>query len=82
MVYESNCPPSKEKEKSFASIRNDLLLPLWSKDWGKRGIFCEVSMVGISGMAKGAGARVGGLGKTWLDPWSGGDGEGIDGGGG
>ena len=39
-------------------------------------------MVGISGMAEGVGARLGSLGRTWLDPWSGGDGEGKDGRGG
>ena len=39
-------------------------------------------MDGEIGVARGAGARVGCLGKTWLGPLSGGDGEGNDGGGG
>ena len=39
-------------------------------------------MVGIPGLAKGAGASLGNLGKTWLGPLSGGDEGGNDGGGG
>ena len=56
MAYESDRPPSKEKEKSFASIRKDLLLPLCSRDEG--GVCCEVLKEGILGEAKGAGMRL------------------------
>ena len=72
MAYESDSPPplpkSKEKEKSFALIRKDLLLPPCSRVVG--GIFCEVFMVGIldeaKGEAKGAGTRLDSL--LWLGP--------------
>ena len=59
MAYELDHPPSKEKEKSFASIRKDLLLPPCTRVI--EGVFCEVFMEGIMGEAKGAGTRLGNL---------------------
>ena len=61
-------PPSKEKEKNLESMQNDLLLPPWSKEWGKGGIKWVVLMEGISGMVKGVDASLGSFGKPWLDP--------------
>ena len=59
-------PYQKKKKKNFASIINDLLLLPRTEDRGLGGMFREVSMEGKLGMVKGAGIRVGCLGKSWL----------------
>ena len=58
--------PIKRERKRFCINTKRSLLPSWSKDVG--GIYFEVSMVGVFGMAEGAGTKLGGLGRTWFDP--------------
>ena len=67
IAYESDRSPSKEKEKNFASILNDLFLLSRTEDRGLGGMFKEGSMEGRLGMVKGADIRVGCLCKSWVD---------------